>query len=38
MRNIIAHDYLGITLKIVARIITDDLPELKTKIDGILER
>ncbi len=33
MRNIIAHDYLGINSKIVAKIISDDIPELKSKIE-----
>jgi uncharacterized protein with HEPN domain len=31
MRNIIAHDYLGINSKIVAKIISDDIPELQSK-------
>ncbi len=38
MRNIITHDYLGINSKIIAGIITNDLPELKTKITCILEK
>lgn len=36
MRHILVHDYFGIDLDIVWRVIEDDLPELKSKIRSIL--
>jgi|ERR1017187_3628891 uncharacterized protein with HEPN domain len=36
-RNIMAHDYFGISEKITWQIIQDDIPELKIQIEKILE-
>lgn len=36
MRHILVHDYFGIDLDIVWRVIDRDLPELKSKIRSIL--
>jgi uncharacterized protein with HEPN domain len=36
-RNRIVHDYIGIDLAIVYEIITQDLPELKPKIENIIK-
>jgi uncharacterized protein with HEPN domain len=36
-RNIMAHDYFGISEKITWQIIQDDIPELKIQIEKILD-
>ena len=38
MRNIIAHDYLGIDIKQIALTIQNDLPELKIILNSLLQR
>lgn len=38
MRDILIHQYFGVDLDIIWRIITDDLLELKRRIKGILKR
>lgn len=37
MRNRIAHDYLNVDMEIVWDIVSQDLPELKVKIEKLLE-
>ena len=37
LRNIHAHDYESVKLKIVWQVITEDIPELKEKLQKILE-
>jgi uncharacterized protein with HEPN domain len=37
MRNVFVHEYFGVDTTIVWEIIKNDLPELKTKIELILE-
>jgi len=36
MRNRIAHDYLNVDMEIVWDIVSQDLPELKVKIEKLL--
>jgi len=37
-RNVLAHDYLGVDLAIVWRIVQQDVPDLKRSITAMLER
>ncbi|MFQ5532923.1 MAG: DUF86 domain-containing protein [Candidatus Methylomirabilales bacterium] len=37
MRHVLVHDYFGIDLDIVWRVVERDLPDLKRKIEGILQ-
>ena len=37
VRNIIAHEYFRVNLDIIWRIISNDLPNLKEQLQGILE-
>ncbi len=36
-RNVVVHDYLGIDIEQIWDIVSQDLPELKTRINSILE-
>lgn len=38
LRNILAHDYLGIDLETVWMVVTDHLPELKTVVHSSLKQ
>ncbi len=38
MRNVIAHDYLGVDPRRIAATIEKDLPKLKSKMESILKR
>jgi uncharacterized protein with HEPN domain len=35
-RNVLVHDYLGVDLEIIWRIVQEDLPMLKTAIQSLL--
>ena len=37
MRNVLAHEYFGVSLKITWQTTQDDLPEMVRKLKGILE-
>lgn len=37
-RNVLVHDYLGVDLNRVWRVVERDLPELEQQIAGILRR
>ncbi len=37
MRNIIAHDYIGINIKVIISTVNNDLPLLKRQIESILK-
>ncbi len=37
-RNVLVHDYLGIDMELVWTVITEDVPEFKFKLAGILNR
>ena len=36
MRNVLVHDYFGIRPDLVWRVVEDDLPRLRAKIEAIL--
>ena len=36
-RNVLAHDYLGLNLHLVWKIVREELPNLKQKINALLE-
>lgn len=36
-RNVLVHQYLGVDLDYVWRVVEDDLPELKKRVDAILQ-
>ena len=38
LRNRIVHDYDGVNLKLIWQIIREDLPELKSKIEALLDK
>jgi uncharacterized protein with HEPN domain len=38
LRDILIHDYLGVDLSMVWEVTQRDLPDLKTKIEGILKK
>lgn len=37
-RNVLVHDYLGIDIKLVWTVVTQDIPEFKVKITKILSK
>lgn len=37
-RNVLVHDYLGIDLKQIWIVVTRDVPELKSKIEQIIDK
>lgn len=37
MRNIIAHDYIGINIKVIMSTLNNDIPSLRKQIEDILE-
>lgn len=36
LRNIIIHDYMNVDVRLIWRIITEDVPKLKKQVDAIL--
>ena len=38
LRNRIAHDYEGVNLRLIWEIISDDMPELRSVLNGIKKR
>ena len=38
MRNVLVHDYFGIDIEVVWAVVEHDLPDLKRKIEAILQK
>ena len=38
MRNVLVHDYFGIDIEVVWSVVEHDLPDLKRKIEAILQK
>ena len=38
LRNRIVHDYEGVNLRLIWEIISDDMPELRSALNGIKKR
>jgi len=36
MRHILVHEYFGMDFELIWQVILDDLPELKKKVDNVL--